>query len=667
MEEVTYYGAVLRFCSHHRLFLLGRSLHRRLLLHHLSHHLHLSNHLINFYSKCNSLASAHRVFDEMPHRNLVSWTALISAYSRRRFPDHCFSLFSSMLSQRLLPNEYALSAVLSASIGSFRGRQVHALATKTSFDHNVTVCNALIAMYSKCPSHASDGWLVFRVMPFRNLITWNSVIAGFPDRSVSLFRCIRRNSSGFDRATLVSVITSCRSFHECLQMHCLAVKCCFDSETLVASALVKAYSGLGGGYRDCYRIFVGAKEKDIVSWIGIMASCVENEPKEAMSLFWELRWKGFIPDRHVLSIAVKACAGFATERHCSAVHSLVLRSGFGDDTIVANALIHAYSRCGSIGLAGHVFEQMVARDLVSWNSLIKALATHGRGREALQAFRSMDIAPDSSTFAGLLTACSHGGLLDEGREIFESLSKVYGIDPHLDHYACMVDILGRAGRLSEAEELIEQMPIEPDFVVWSSLLGACSKHREARIGEKAARKLVELDPQRSVGYVMMSNIYCARGSYHDATFVRKEMKEFGVKKELGLSWIGIGNLVHEFSAGGRHHPQIEDIWVELKGHVVRLKKMGYVADTSLVLHEIDEERKEERLLRHSEKLALVFGMMNSSAAQDSLKIMKNIRICKDCHRFMKLSSECIGKEIVVRDSSRFHHFIHGECSCGDYW
>lgn len=529
--------------------------------------------------------------------------------------------------------------------------------------------NALIAMYCSCNGYENDGWLLFDGMPARNLISWNSMIAGFltmgrPDRSLQLFGQMHKDGFGFDRATMLSVVSSCCSLVQCSQMLALAIKACFDSEAEVATAFVKAYSGLGADFGDWYRFFAGIKEHDVVAWTVIISACAENEPEEAIVLFRRLMLEGFKPDRYTLSAAVKACAGFATERHCSVFHSLLLRSGFCDDTILCNALIHAYARCGSITLAENVFEQMDVHDQVSWNSIVKAYAAHGRGKEALAAFERMDISPDSATFVGLLTACSHGGLIHEGRSLFKTMSQVHGIDPQIDHYACMVDILGRAGKVEEAEELIDQMPIEPDSVVWSAMLGACRKHGHEKIGARAARKLVELDPKKSAGYVMLSNIYSAKGCFGAAASVRKEMKEIGVKKDPGLSWITIGNQVHEFSAGGQRHPQVEAIQKELSGLVDRLKEIGYVADTKLVLHEIEEVYKEERLLHHSEKLALVFGLMNASA---QLKIMKNLRICEDCHNFFKLASKCVDKEIVVRDSKRFHHFVNGLCSCGDYW
>ncbi|KAG0456172.1 hypothetical protein HPP92_023960 [Vanilla planifolia] len=226
-----------------------------------------------------------------------------------------------------------------------------------------------------------------------------------------------------------------------------------------------------GDLHECYDVFVAVNKHDIVSWTGIMTSCSEEEPAEAVFMFCQLRREGFEPDRHTFSIVVKACAGFATEKHSMALHSLVLKSGYGTDTVLCNALIHAYARCGNIKLAICIFNEMKLRDQVSWNSIIKAYAAHGKGKEALGVFQHMDFPPDSATFVGILTACSHCGYVNEGRRIFKEMSEVYGIAPQRDHFACMVDILGRAGKLLEAKELIDQMPIEADHVVWRRYWG----------------------------------------------------------------------------------------------------------------------------------------------------------------------------------------------------
>ncbi|KAF8412008.1 hypothetical protein HHK36_004567 [Tetracentron sinense] len=670
------YATLLQTCARHRSLDHGRHLHRHILAHTPNPpDIFVTNHLISMYSKCGCLDSARQVFDQMPHRNLVSWTALVSGYDQHGRPDDCFRLFSTMLSHHR-PTEFAFASVLS-SCNRDRGQQVHALASKTSFDAYVYVANALITMYSRSscsPRNKYEGWSVFQNMQFRNLITWNSMIAGFHligcgARAIDLFSEMHRDGIGFDRATLVSVIVSlcCGSngdilsgLKHCFQLHCLSTKTGFVLEVEVVTALVKAYSELGGEIRDCYSLFSETGgHRDVVSWTGIITTCAERDPEDALLLFCQLRREGFDPDRYTFSIVIKACAGLATERNGLAVHAQLIKDGFENDTVLANALIHAYARCGSIGLSGQVFEQMGSRDTVSWNSMFKAYALHGQAREALELFEQMSVQPDATTFVALLSACSHAGLVDQGTEIFDSMVEIYGISPQVDHFACMVDILGRAGQLLAAEDLINRMPMEPDAVVWSALLGACRKHGETKIAELAAMKLMEMDPDNSLGYVLMSNIYCSESRFENAALVRKGMKGSKVRKEPGLSWIEIRNQVHEFAAGGRRHPQREAIYAKLEGLVRQLKGMGYVPETSSALHDMEEEQKEEQLFYHSEKLALAFAVMNLGSlccGGGVIRIMKNIRICADCHEFMKLASDLVQREIIVRDANRFHHF-----------
>ncbi|KAK1288810.1 Pentatricopeptide repeat-containing protein [Acorus calamus] len=415
-----------------------------------------------------------------------------------------------------LANEFAVSTALSACAAHpLRGAQVHALASKTAHDRVVYVANALISMYSRSRD-VRAAWSVFVAMTRRNLVSWNSMIGALRSNgSLSLFETMRRSG-----------------------LHCLAAKAGLASSPEVSTALGAVYSALGADAEDCRRVFADATRLDVVSWTAILASLVERgEPEEALlGLKRLLLQDGLRPDRHVLSITIKACAAFPSNRCASAVHALSVKVGYGDDTVLANALINAYARCGCLVVSERVFLGMSARDVVSWNAMIKAYAAHGRGEEACDAFSRMDVPPDEDTFVGVLAACSHAGLVERGRALFDSMQETHGIAPQLDHYACVVDMLGRAGRLSEAESLIDWMPMEPDSVIWSALLGACRKHGEPRIGERASRKLRELEPENSIGYVMMSNIYCESGSYGGAASVRKGMREFGAKKsEPGLS------------------------------------------------------------------------------------------------------------------------------------
>ncbi|KAK7307939.1 hypothetical protein VNO77_41436 [Canavalia gladiata] len=689
------YASLFHGCAQKKCLQQGMALHHYMLHKDptIQNDLFLTNHILNMYCKCGHLAYAHYMFDQMCHRNIVSWTALISGYAQSGLVRECFSLFSGLLAH-FRPNEFAFASLLSACEGRDIkcGMQVHAVALKMSLDAGVYVANALITMYSKSSGSsrgydqtADDAWTMFKSMEFRNLISWNSMIAGFQfcglgDKAICLFRHMYCNGIGFDRATLLSVFSSLNQcafddinihLRKCFQLHCLTIKSGLISEIEVITALIKSYADLGGHISDCYRIFLDTSgQQDIVSWTAIISVFAEQDPEQSFLLFRQLHHENFLPDWYTFSVALKACAYYVTEQHATAVHSQVIKKGFQEDTVLCNALIHAYARCGSLALSEQVFNEMHYRDLVSWNSMLKSYAIHGQAKDALELFQQMNISPDSATFVALLSACSHVGLVDEGVKLFNSMSDDHSIVPQLDHYSCMVDIYGRAGRILEAEELIHKMPMEPDSVIWSSLLGSCRKHGETRLAQIAADKFKELEPKNSLGYVQMSNIYSSGGNFIEAGQIRKEMRDSKVRKEPGLSWVEIGKQVHEFASGGQHHPQRGVILSRLEILIGQLKEMGYAPDLSLALKDTEMEHKEDQLFHHSEKLALVFAIMNEGrlpCGGNVIKIMKNIRICVDCHNFMKLTSYLLQKEIVVRDSNRFHHFKYATCSCSDYW
>lgn len=276
------------------------------------------------------------------------------------------------------------------------------------------------------------------------------------------------------------------------------------------------------------------------------------------------------------------------------------------------------------------------------------------------------IKPDHVAFLSVLSACSHGGLIVEGWECFNSMSRDFQVTPRPEHYACMVDLLGRAGRLNEARDFIERMPTRPDAGVWGALLGACRIHLNVELAEVAAKYLFELDADNPGRYVLLSNIYSSSGKRNDADRVRALMKQRGVRKIAGHTIIEIENKVYTFVAGDQSNPQTNLIYTELEKMINRIREVGYVPDLNFVLHDVEEEMKEKMLNVHSEKLAIVFGLLNTRP-DSVIRIKKNLRVCGDCHTATKFISKVTEREIIVRDAHRFHHFKEGACSCGDYW
>lgn len=271
-----------------------------------------------------------------------------------------------------------------------------------------------------------------------------------------------------------------------------------------------------------------------------------------------------------------------------------------------------------------------------------------------------------STFFGVLSACNYAGLVDEGRGYFESMRRDHGIEPRGEHYACMIDLLGHTGRLEEAVGIVDSAPFTPNAVMWGTLLSVCRCHGNAEIGRRAAEVLFELEPHNPAPYVQLANIYAAASRWDDVAEVRKAMKDRGLRKKPGCSWIQVKHQVHAFVVDDRSHPQTEDIYATLEKLDEQIKAVGYVPDKSFALHDIADDHKEQSLCHHSEKLAIAFGHMSTPLGMP-LRIIKNLRMCGDCHNATKFISTIVLREIIVRDANRFHHFRDGSCSCRDFW
>jgi pentatricopeptide repeat protein len=330
-----------------------------------------------------------------------------------------------------------------------------------------------------------------------------------------------------------------------------------------------------------------------------------------------------------------------------------------------------YSKCGNLNYARKIFNNMPVRTVISWNAMLVGYSKHGKGIEVVKLFKLMreenKVKPDSVTFLAVLSGCSHGGLEDKGLEMFdEMMNGGDEIEAGIEHYGCVIDLLGRAGRVEEAFELIKKMPFEPTAAIWGSLFGACRVHSNTNIGEFVGCRLLEIEPENAGNYVILSNLYASAGRWEDVRNVRELMMEKAVIKEPGRSWIELDQTIHTFYASDRSHPRREEVFLKVRELLVKFKESGYVPDQSCVLYDVDEEQKEKILLGHSEKLALAFGLISTSEGVP-LRVIKNLRICVDCHNFAKFVSKVYGRQVSIRDKNRFHHVAGGICSCGDYW
>lgn len=411
--------------------------------------------------------------------------------------------------------------------------------------------------------------------------------------------------------------------------------------------------------------------RDDGTWSAMIKVYEQNEfLMEALSTFREMLCRGIRPNYTSFISILTVCAALATADYGRELHAAMLRCSFDTDVFAVSALITMYIKCGNLDKAKRVFNMFEPKDVVMWNSMITGYAQHGLGEEALGIFddlRLARMAPDGITYIGVLTACSYTGKVKEGREIFNSMGMNSSIRLGAAHYSCMVDLLGRAGLVDEALDLINNMPVEPDAIIWGALMGACRMHKNAEIAEVAAKKLLELEPGSAGPYVLLSHIYTSTGRWEDASDMRKFISSRNLNKSPGCSWIEYNKMVHLFTSGDvLSHPEhaiILNMLEELDG---LLMESGYSADGSFVLHDVDEEQKAQSLRYHSERQAVAYGLLKVPAGMP-IRVMKNLRVCGDCHSAIKLITKITSREIILRDANRFHHFKDGLCSCRDYW
>eukprot|EP01018_Ginkgo_biloba_P026215 Gb_36775 [translate_table: standard] len=472
------------------------------------------------------------------------------------------------------------------------GKLVHAHMINTGFKPDSYIGTKLLIMYAKCGSLV-DARQVLAEMPKRNVVSWTAMISsyvqhGFGKEALTLFYQMQLTDIQPNHFTVASVLPACANLAALKhgkEIHEYIIRCGFQSDLFTGSALLDMYVKCSS-IENARKLFDKMPERDIVSWNAMVAGYAQN---------------GILP----------ACANLAALEYGKEIHEDIVRSGFQSDIIMGNALVDMYGKCGSIEDARKLFHKIPIKNLISWTAIIVGCALHGCGKEALLLFEQMQqsgIKPDRVTFVGVLSACCHAGLVDTGWQYFDCMSRDYHITPAIEHYCCMVDLLGRAGHLDEARDFINKMPIKPESAVWGSLLAACRVYNNMELGEYVAEHLFELDPQNAAHYVLLSSIYAAAGKWEEAEKVRHMMQDRRVKTLPG--------------------------WC--------------VPNTIFVLHDVEEEQKEHFVYHHSENLATAFGLLNMYPGTPS-QIVKNLWVCGDCHSATKFISKIVVQEFVVRD------------------
>ncbi|XP_057851346.1 pentatricopeptide repeat-containing protein At1g11290, chloroplastic [Cryptomeria japonica] len=592
---------VLKVCANLSALQKGKQIHNHVIRRGFQRDIYVGNSLVSMYAKCRKVEVARQVFDRISQKDVVSWNAMIIGYVQCGIPEETLVFFHQMYldGEGVLPDQGSFVSVLQACTDLLRGKWIHKCVICAGLEADVFVGNSLVDMYSKC-GNIKNARHVFDKMPSRNVVSWNSMIAGYTqngylNEALKLFCQMQTQGEGIktDLVTLASVIPACAQLAS-LQigewMHGYVIKSGFLSDIVVGNCLIDVYTKCRH-VESARQLFGNMPKKNVISWSALIAGYVQiGKASETLALFNQMQVLDMKPDAVTMLNMLSACTHLSALQQGKSLHAYIISSGYESEVFVANALIDMYAKCGSLELACLFFTKMSNRDLVSWNSMIAGYGMHGQGKNAVAHFcqlQQSSIKPNDVTFLCVLSACTHAGMVNEGWEYFYCMKQQYGITPKLEHYACMVDLLGRAGHLDEAVRFINNMPLEPGASVWGALLGACRIYSNITLGECAAERLFELEPENAGLYVLLSNIYAAAGRWDGVAKMRTIMKNSGLKKTPGCSFIEVKNKIHAFLVEDRSHPESEKIYATLQSLAVKMKAAGYVPNTSLLLQEME--------------------------------------------------------------------------------
>lgn len=635
--------------------------------------------LIDAYSVFGVVSAAKEVFKEVVEKDMVCWTGMVSCYAENECFEDSLNLFNLMRLEGLLPNNYTFASAIKACLGLKAvdmGKSIHGCIIKTCYEMDRFVGVSLLDLYTRS-GDIDDARQVFEEIPKADVVPWSFMISRYSQgnyyqEALDMFRKMRRAFVSPNQFTMASILQACATKEDLelgSQLHCHMIKAGLDSNVFPLNALMDVYAKCGkmGSSLD---LFEQSSNKNEVSWNTMIVGYVQQgDAEEAFHLFLNMLEQRIHATEVTYSSLLRAAACLAALEVGIQLHALTIKTMYDEDDAVSNALIDMYGKCGRISDARSVFDSISELDVVSWNSMISAYSMHGLGADAIKIFEAMqktNTKPNYLTFVAVLSACSNTGSMDLGQSYFTSMQKDYGIEPCMEHYTCMVSLLGRLGHIEKAVKMIDEIPHEPSIMIWRALLGACVTHNNVEFGKFSAEKVLELEPEDDSTYVLLSNIYAGAKRWDNVAVVRKSMKRKRVKKEPGLSWVENQGMVHYFAVGDDSHDDIKLIRAMLEWLNLRSKRAGYAPNHDMVLLNVEEDEKSRLLWLHSERIALAYALLRTPPGS-SIRIIKNLRICADCHVALKLVSELVHREIVVRDINRFHHFHDGICSCNDYW
>ncbi|KAL8062861.1 hypothetical protein ABFX02_02G174500 [Erythranthe guttata] len=673
---------VLEACGKVEALDQGKQIHGYVIRNAMESNLLISNSLINMYLKNGFLELARAIFDLMENRNLSTYNSIISGYASFGYLEDAWLLMNEMGNCNLKPDIVTWNSLLSGNlhrglyhkvlvlfqqmqIAGFEpntrsvttvlqaiselfclnlGKSVHCYVVRRGLVSNLHVGTSLLDMYVK-NNDLNSAKSVFDDIKESSIFAWNSMISGY-----SYNGDMENASILFNQMRIEGI----------------------EPDLVTYNSMVSGYSMIGRineALATIRQIKNSGLNPNVVSWTALISGSSQNGyHRNALEFCYEMQKEGIKPNSNTTASLFRACAGLSLLQKGKEVHCISIKKDYTEDAFVCTALIDMYGKCGDLKSAYRVFQRAHTRTLASWNSMIMGFSTYGRGNDAVSLFHRMKeekMQPDAITMTAVLSGCRNSGLVDEGWRLFDNMETEFKINPTIQHYSCMVDLLGRAGYLDEAWDFIEQMPTDPDSAIWGAVLRSCQIHDNIQLGEIAAKQLFRREPHNPANYIMLMNIYAASKRWDDVDKVKDLMDRRSVKLGHVWSWTEINKIVYVFSAMG--DPRLDaEIYFELYKLMSEIKDKGYEPDTTCVHQNVDEEEKEKALLSHTEKMAIAYSLIKTKG-NNPIRVIKNTRTCADCHTFAKYISLVKRRHIILKDGIRFHHFVEGKCSCNDFW
>ncbi|MCO5610815.1 hypothetical protein L7F22_065056 [Adiantum nelumboides] len=581
--------ALLHSCAATSSFMQGKQLHVQINGQAARFDTFVGNSLIDMYAKCGDLETAFKVFLELRNRDMVSWNAMIGGYAQHGVSEQALRLFHNMQCENVQPSRVTLVSTLKAcaSIEFLDdGRLIHAQAIEEGFDSGIIFGSALTNLYAKC-GKLLDACCILEKQPSRHIGIWNALVTGYAqygdgERALQVFQKMRHDGFMPNEVTYVCVVKACTgmcAFYDGRCIHVLIVENDMKENSFIQSALIDMYTA-SGSLNDARRVFDRVLNRNEITWSAIVTGYAQHGcGEEALLLFQQMQSEGAKCDLYTLVNVLKACTCLVALDVGQVIHGFVVEHKLESDACLGSVLIEFYSNCGSLDDAASVFNHLPNQNIVTWSTMIGGYSMQGNIKAALQLFERMKqqgLKPDDVIFVSLLSTCAQMGFVEEGKQLFEAMTKDFGLTPTGEHYNCMVDLLARVGRFGEAESLMEFSSDKSSFVGWLTLLSHCKAHSRVAMGRRCFDHIVTLDSGHASAYVLMSEIYDAAGMYDDAEKIRK-MRDCGQAwKKPGQASIEINQKLHTFVVGDKSHSQMPDIHSKLNSVNCSLIDGGHV-------------------------------------------------------------------------------------------